>query len=538
MKGILFARVSTKEQAEEGYSLPAQVSLLEEYGRKQKEEIKIVKNFEISESARGVQERALFTEMLEYLKNNPEVKCLLCEKVDRLSRNFIDATKLGEWLDENENRRIHFVKQSLVMHKNSKSHEKFQWDIYLALARQYSNNLSEESQKGLNRKAFEGGYPGSRKRGYKTIGVEGKKMWIIDKDIGSEAPYLIRAFEFYDTGEYTLKTLSKKMFKEGWKTQDGKPIGKTSIHKLLSDCFYCGEFVWKKQHYHEDNVEGGIKHEPLISRELFKRVQARLKRKLVGKYRTHNFLFKGLISCGECDCTITGQIQKEHIYYRCTLHKSNCTQRSCTREEELEEQVISFLSNLEVKNKKIIEWIRKALKESHSAESEYHEKSLKKLDNEYVRIEKRLDTMYEDKLDGKITQDIYDRKFEQYNQHLNDALQAKKAHKNAKISYFELGANIFELSQRASQLYRGKHTSEEKRKLLGIVFSNLSLKDGKLIPNYTPAFEILANRSKTNSWLGRRDSNPRMSEPKSDALPLGDAPQTNTAAFMILGTLF
>ncbi len=144
MKTALYARVSTKEQAEEGYSLSAQVKLLKEYSDKR--DLTIVKRFIVPESASGKQERKAFLEMLEHLKLHPEIKILLCEKVDRITRNFKDAVKLDDWLDEDETRKIHFVKQNLIIHKNSRSHEKFQWDIYLVLARQYSNNLSEESK--------------------------------------------------------------------------------------------------------------------------------------------------------------------------------------------------------------------------------------------------------------------------------------------------------------------------------------------------------------------------------------------------------
>ena len=67
------------------------------------------------------------------------------------------------------------------------------------------------------------------------------------------------------------------MFHEGWKTREGRQISRTSILRILSDCFYCGEFKWKREHYHADNVKNGIKHKPLISNELFNRVQKRIK---------------------------------------------------------------------------------------------------------------------------------------------------------------------------------------------------------------------------------------------------------------------
>lgn len=93
---ILWARVSTKEQAEEGYSLDAQIKLLREYA--QKNGLKIVKEFIVPESASGRQERKKFQEMLDYLESHPNIKHVICEKVDRITRNFKDASKLDDWL--------------------------------------------------------------------------------------------------------------------------------------------------------------------------------------------------------------------------------------------------------------------------------------------------------------------------------------------------------------------------------------------------------------------------------------------------------
>lgn len=94
---ILWARVSTKEQAEEGYSLDAQIKILREYAIKNS--LKIVKEFIVPESASGRQERKEFQEMLNYLESHPKIKHLICEKVDRITRNFKDASKLDDWLN-------------------------------------------------------------------------------------------------------------------------------------------------------------------------------------------------------------------------------------------------------------------------------------------------------------------------------------------------------------------------------------------------------------------------------------------------------
>lgn len=95
-QAIIWARVSTKEQSEEGYSLDAQVKMLLDYATKHN--LKVVKKFIVPESASGKQERKKFQEMLQYLQNNPKIKHVLFEKVDRATRNFKDSVKLNDWL--------------------------------------------------------------------------------------------------------------------------------------------------------------------------------------------------------------------------------------------------------------------------------------------------------------------------------------------------------------------------------------------------------------------------------------------------------
>lgn len=96
-QAILWARVSTKEQAEEGYSLDAQLKLLRDYASRNN--LRVIKEFTVPESASGKQERKRFLEMLEYLNEHKNIKNLLCEKVDRLTRSIRDLPKLDDWLN-------------------------------------------------------------------------------------------------------------------------------------------------------------------------------------------------------------------------------------------------------------------------------------------------------------------------------------------------------------------------------------------------------------------------------------------------------
>ena len=123
---------------------------------------------------------------------------------------------------------------------------------------------------------------------------------------------------------------------------------------------------------------------------MFYRVQERLTRKIkAGKYRKHNFLFGGgIIICGECGRTITAETQKGHHYYRCTKYKENCSQRKYVREEKVEEQVLQTLDKFKIDNPKVLEWVRKALKEINKDEKDYHAEIMEDLEGKRKKVGK------------------------------------------------------------------------------------------------------------------------------------------------------
>lgn len=478
MKVVIYARVSSKEQEETGYSLPAQEKLLKEYALRKGFEI--AKIFSVSESASGKHQRKVFAEMLDYVRKN-NIKIIVCEKVDRLTRNLRDGVKINEWMNEDPEREIHFVKEGCVLTRDSRSHEKFIWNIKVSVAQFYTDNLSEEVKKGQMEKIRQGWLPTKPPLGYKTVGEKGHKIHVIDEE---KAPLIRKMFELYATGNYSLKKLVQIMYEEGLRTRSGNKLCKSRLAKLLSDPFYYGGIRWNGQIY-----QG--KQEPLISKELFERVQMILKRKATPKYRKHFPLFRGLIKCDECGGLITWETHKGHWYGHCN-HYRNCSQKAWVRQEKIEEQLLPYFEKITIRNPRIAEWIKKALKESHQDEIEYHNKAIEELNRRYEQIQRRLNILYDDKLDGKITSDFYEQKFNQYTQEKEEIVVSIEKHSRAQTEYFELGVNILELSQKAKEIYQ-KATIEQKRTLLGLVFSSLRLNEGKLKVSFSKPFEILAN---------------------------------------------
>ncbi len=489
MKTVIFCRVSSKEQEETGYSLPAQEKFLREYADKQG--LEVAKVFAISESAAGKVQRKTFNEMIEYVRKK-NICSIVVETTDRLTRNFSDVPIIDAWIMESEEHQVHLAKEGCVLHNASRSHEWFMWRVKVATAEYYVRLLSENVKKGQKEKLAQGWIPTKPPIGYKTVGETGHKIHIIDERV---APLVRKMFELYATGGHSVKTLAKKMYDEGLRSLKGNKLTNSRIHSLLRDPFYIGKIRWNGE------IKDG-KHEPLISKELFDKVQAMLDRKNTPKYRKHSYLFQGLIRCAGCNGLITWEFHKGHRYGHCN-HYHNCTKTKWVKEPEVEEQLITAFDNLKIKNSRIVEWLKKALKESHQDEIAYHNTTVGELQARYEAIQKRMDKLYDDKLDEKITPDFYNRKFKQYSEEKDEIAESIKRHSTASTGYLNLGINLYELSQRAKEIYlkaKEKGMMDEQKSLIRLVFANLILDEGKLSWEYSKAFKILSEAvDETNS---------------------------------------
>ena len=206
IKNINLCRVSSKEQEETGYSLEAQDKLLAAYSSDKKFET--VKVFKIAESATRKQVRKQFNEMFTYATKN-KINIICCEKIDRLTRNLKDASLVQDWVEANKEREVHFLKESFILNDQTKAHENLVWDMKVAIARFYSNNLSEEVKKGQKEKLSQGWLPTKPPLGYKTIGEKGHKTHIIEE---SKRKLIQTMFELYSTGNYSTTALVELMY--------------------------------------------------------------------------------------------------------------------------------------------------------------------------------------------------------------------------------------------------------------------------------------------------------------------------------------
>jgi site-specific DNA recombinase len=507
-RAVIYARVSSKEQEKEGFSIPAQLKLLKEYAAASS--FSIVQQFVDVETAKQTG-RVAFGEMVAYFKAHPSVRVLLVEKTDRLYRNLKDWVTVDELEVE-----IHFPKEGVVLSRNSRSSEKFMHGIKVLMAKNYIDNLSEEVRKGMQEKAEQGIWPTLAPLGYRNVmGADGKK--IIEPDPES-APLIARLFESYATATLSLKEAAEKARAAGLvHRKTGAPVSVSTVHTTLRSRLYTGEFEWG------GNVYQG-KHQPLVTHELWERVQGVLDGRHAKKSRRakHDFAFSGLIACGHCGCSIVGQIKKErYVYYHCTGYKGRCDE-PYVREEVIEQKFTDLLGRLRFDDA-VLEWVREALNASHADERREHEKAIKRLWAEYERLQNRVHAMYVDKLDGNLDGDFFERMSAEWRAEQDRCQREIERHKTADQSYLEEGMRILELAQNAQRLFE-RQKPREKRRLLNFVVSNCSWKGGELTAALRQPFDLLVETtamaaqatrdegrdlSKNEIWLPGPDSNQR-----------------------------
>ncbi len=503
---VLYARVSSKEQEKEGFSIPAQLKVLQEYATK--EGFSVVQEYVDVETAKQTG-RINFGEMIAFLRANSNVRIVLVEKTDRLYRNLKDWVTLDD-LDLE----IHFVKEGVVLSWDSRSSEKFMHGIKVLMAKNYIDNLSEEARKGMLEKAEQGIWPSAAPLGYRnTDGANGKQIIEPDPDL---APQVTKLFEWYAAGGMTLRDLAKRAREAGFSyRKSGKPIPTSTVHKILRNPLYMGEFEWGGRMY-----QGG--HQPLVSRDLWQRVQDMLDGRIASKHRRvkHNFAFSGLIACGHCGCSVVGEIKKQrYVYYHCTGYKGKCDE-PYVREEVLEQKFGELLGRLTFDDEVLV-WVRDALHQSHADERHEHEAAIKRLRADYDRLQNRIHTAYVDKLDGTIEAAFFEKMSAEWRAEQDRCLRDIERHQNADQSYLEEGVRLFELAQNAQRLFM-KQEPREKRRLLNFLVSNCSWRDGELTATLREPFDLIAQTAEKDAkrkaagevssgvseiWLGRQDSN-------------------------------
>lgn len=487
-EAVLYVRVSSKEQEKEGFSIPAQRKLLTEYATQHG--LQIVREFEDIETAKRAG-RTAFGEMVAFLQEYGERRpVLLVEKTDRLYRNIKDWVTIGD-LDLE----VHLVKEGVILSDDSRSSEKFMHGIRVLMAKNYIDNLSEEVRKGMREKAEQGHWPTVAHVGYRN-NTETHRIEI-DPVRG---PLVAKLFEWYARGDVSLKEVTRLANENGLThPRAHRPLAKSEIHRILRNPIYAGDFLWKGKRY-------GGSHQPLISKILFETVQEVFESANRPKYTKRRHAFAGLVSCGRCGCAMTAELKKgRYVYYHCTGARGSCG-NTYVREEDLSRLFEDVVHRVQISDD-VADWIADTLRESHGDKERFHRSAVMQLQQQYLAVQAKLDQAYEDRLAGRITDELWLRKSAEWEAELASVRRETARHEKASHDYGATGSKILELAKNAHNLFIRIDPVEQAR-LLKMLVSNCTFDRGSLSVAYIKPFDMLVEGNESGNWLGGRDSNP------------------------------
>ena len=198
--------------------MPAQLNLLHGYALERG--FVIDREFLDVETAKHTG-RPGFEEMLAYLAAQDSCNVILVEKTDRLYRNLRDYVSLDDFKPE-----IHFVKENFIFSENSHSGERFLHGIKVLMAKDYIDNLSEETSKGMLEKARQGTWPSAAPAGYVNVQVSDRRRLALEPD---RAPIIAEMFRRYATGEHGLATLADRALERGYRGPRGGKLKKGAV---------------------------------------------------------------------------------------------------------------------------------------------------------------------------------------------------------------------------------------------------------------------------------------------------------------------
>ncbi|GMU37841.1 MAG: recombinase family protein [Phycisphaerae bacterium] len=478
---VALARVSSREQEREGFSLAVQEDALRRYAATAGGEI--VRFFRIAETASKSDERKTYRELIAYAKKNAEeLDALLFYKVDRAARNLFDYVELERLESEYG---LAFVSVSQPTENNPAG--RMMRRTLANMASFYTEQQSVDVREGLARRVQEGWFVGKAPYGYRNVRRDGRCVTEVDP---AAAENVKRIFHLYAYEPLTLDGLRDRLHAEGMEYRPDAPrFTRSKLHAMLTDRGYIGEIPFKGQWYPG-------KQKPLIDRATWDRAQA-----LMGGhvYHAHQMTFAGeFMVCGHCGRAVTGEQvikrsksgERRYVYYRCSGYTAPGHPRVRVPEPELDRQVLELFGRMKVEDPEVRDWFRMVL----ASQTRDAQKDSRAQREELLRQSSLLVAQQDRLLNLRIADDVDQETFARKHTELRDRLSSIKLQLDvldrSHDETAELAAKVFELSQTLQNTWVSADYAT-KRRILEIVCLDCRLDGATLCPATRKPFDVL-----------------------------------------------
>jgi len=338
----LYARKSTESEERQILSIDSQVKEMLQIAERENLHVAEIKRE--SHSAKTVSERPIFNELLNGIRVG-KFNGILTWAPDRLSRNAGDLGSVVDLMDQKLLLEIRTFGQRFADSPN----EKFLLMILGSQAKLENDNRGVNVRRGLRMRCEMGLRPGVSPTGYlNEKRTDRKCQAIIDPD---RAPIIRKMFDRVANEKWSGRKLYHWLkFEINFKTKGNKNLSLSNIYIILQNSFYYGTFEYGGNWYTG-------KHEPLISKELFDKVQEQIKRDHIVRSEIKEFAFTKLITCGSCGSGVTAEEKYKklkdgttvrYVYYGCTRSRNLHCKAGYVREEELIDQLIKIMDKIDI----------------------------------------------------------------------------------------------------------------------------------------------------------------------------------------------
>jgi len=344
LKYCLYARKSTEAEDKQALSIESQVK--EMMTLAQRENLQIVEIKREAHSSKDVGQRKIFNQMLAEIREG-KYNAILTWAPDRLSRNAGDLGSIVDLMDQKLLLGIRTFGQRFTNNPN----EKFMLMILGSQAKLENDNKAVNVKRGLRTRCEMGLRPGTAPTGYlNEKHIDKKCQARLDP---KRAPIIKQMFERVANEQWSGRKVYRWLREIGFKTKNGKPLVLANVYLILRNPFYYGEFEYPVG---SNNWYTG-KHTPIITKELFDRVQMTLNENFIPKTESKEFAFTKLIKCGYCGSGISADEKfkklkdggvNRHVYYFCTKARNIDCKNPAINETNLINELVGLMDKIDI----------------------------------------------------------------------------------------------------------------------------------------------------------------------------------------------
>lgn len=299
MKVAIYVRVSTEEQAKEGFSIPAQKERLRAFCLSQGWEL-VHEYIEEGWSAKDL-ERPKMKQLLKDVRRG-HFDVVLVYRLDRLTRSVLDLYLLLKTFDDHN---VAF-RSATEVYDTSTAMGRLFITLVAALAQWERENLAERVKFGIEQMIDDGKKPG----GHSPYGYK------FDKDFNceilqNESKNVLMIYHLYCDG-FGYRSIADRLNELGIKPRIALKWNHNSVRDILTNDMYIGTYRWGEKVVYNN-------HTPIVSETLFRTVAKTMKAKELDRRRVGKFILTGILRCGHCDNNMQGVFDKrdQKTYYRC-----------------------------------------------------------------------------------------------------------------------------------------------------------------------------------------------------------------------------